>query len=115
MKRNYFILLMFAFATIFSSCEEANPEGVITVIDTEGRLVKNAKVEIYSKPANTILEDSDFTGTDGKTYHKFTFEGTFNVFVERENYFNFDRLVGEGELKLSKDEVIEITIELHLP
>jgi len=115
MKCKLSLIVVVLFTILISGCSKENPQAVIIVRDTEDRLVKNAKVEIYSKPGNSILEDSDFTDEHGKSYHEFTFEGTFIVEVDVENYFNFERLVGVGEITMTIDEVFETTIYLAPP
>ena len=96
MKCKLSLIVVVLFTILISGCSKENPQAVIIVRDTEDRLVKNAKVEIYSKPGNSILEDSDFTDEHGKSYHEFTFEGTFIVEVDVEN---FDQAVIEESSK----------------
>jgi len=114
MINKYFFLAFFSVLVLFS-CGKKDPEAIITILDEESRPVPNAKVMLFSRPSNTILEDIQFTDEEGKSYHKFIFESTLDVKVDVINYSIYDNLTGEGEIILTRGEVNETTITLHEP
>lgn len=116
MRTFSFIAILVIFVSIFPSCDRGDdPRAEITVIDPMGRPVPNARVEIFSRPTNLILEDQDFTDEVGKTYHEFLFEGTLDVEAYIVRFSNFSNLSGVGEINLKRDETYKTTITLSEP
>ncbi len=93
----------------------ADPKAEITIVDEKDRPIKNATVEIYSRPTNLIQEDAKITNEDGKTFHEFVFEGTLDVYAYINVWYNYQNLSGTGEIILSRDEIYRTTITLHKP
>ena len=96
---------------MFFSCNKnENPKAVVYVIDEEDRPVVGAKVELFSRPNGTIMEDQKFTNEEGKTFHEFVFTSTLDVFVEKGPVLHYNKRFGEGELVLNYDETANVTI-----
>lgn len=112
MKKTFILFLFFTITTVlFLSCKKnENPKAVVYVIDEEDRPVVGAKVELFSRPNGTILEDREFTGEDGKTFHEFVFTSTLDVLVEKEPVGHYNKRFGEGEIDLEYDKTVSVTI-----
>ncbi len=109
------ISIIFA-ASLFTSCGTGDdPEAVISIVDEKNRPIPGATVEIFSRPTNLFREDIKFTDEDGKTYHKFVFEGTLDVKARIEKFSIYHDLSGEGEINLKRDETYNTTITLTEP
>ncbi len=110
----YIFLLLFP-VLVLVSCSKKDPEAIITILDEENRPIPNAKVMLFSRPTNIILEDIQFTNEEGQSFHKFAFESTLDVIVDVINYSIYENLTGEGEIILTRGDVYETTIILHEP
>ncbi|MEA3446691.1 MAG: hypothetical protein U9R19_18395 [Bacteroidota bacterium] len=107
---------LFIAVFLFSGCSNgADPEAEITIVDIKDRPIPGAIVELFSRPTNLISEDIKITNEDGKTFHKFVFEGTLDVAAHINTFQNYHNLSGVGEITLTRDEICKITITLTEP
>lgn len=115
--RVFAILFCVFFAmSIFASCGRGDdPRAEITILDVNDRPIPGATVEIFAPSTNLIREDIRYTDKDGKTYHEFKFEGTFDVKAFISTFSIYRNLRGTGEIILSRDEVYRTTITLTEP
>jgi hypothetical protein len=117
MKLFRLLIPVLGFILIFSSCTKDDPEVIVTVRDVNMVPIPNATVTLYSRPGHFIIEDIDYTDKDGKTYHKFVFEGTLDVVAKINNFSIYDDLRGEGEVTLTRGETshLELILEEYVP
>ena len=105
------------FALTLNSCKKAeDTKVIITVVDINGTVVKDAKVRLHQdgqiSPSGQSSEVSDEQWTDasGQTEHVFEYEATLNVDVWKK--MGTDTLTGNNVIRLLKQKTVSKTIEI---
>ena len=113
-------LLIGAFAIFtftLNSCKKAeDTKVIITVVDINGTVVKDARVRLHQdgqiSPSGQSSEVSDEQWTDasGQTEHVFEYEATLNVDVKK--WVGTNELTGSNVIRLLKHKTVSKTIEI---
>ena len=105
------------FALTLNSCKKPeDTKAIITVVDINGTVVKDAKVRLHQdgqiSPSGQYSEVSDEQWTDasGQTEHVFEYEATLNVDVWKK--MGTDTLTGNNVIRLLKQKTVSKTIEI---
>ncbi|SVE26036.1 uncharacterized protein METZ01_LOCUS478890 [marine metagenome] len=105
------------FALTLNSCKKPeDTKAIITVVDINGTVVKDAKVRLHQdgqiSPSGQYSEVSDEQWTDasGQTEHVFEYEATLNVAVWKK--MGTDTLTGNNVIRLLKQKTVSKTIEI---
>ena len=105
------------FALTLNSCKKAeDTKVIITVVDINGTVVKDAKVRLHQdgqiSPSGQSSEVSDEQWTDasGQTEHVFEYEAILNVDVVKP-LVGYD-LTGSNVIRLLKNKTVSKTIEI---
>ena len=113
-------LLIGAFAIFtltLNSCKKAeDTKVIITVVDINGTVVKDAKVrlhqdgEISQTGASSIISDEQWTDASGKTEHVFEHEAILDIDVSK--WAGANELTGSNVIRLLKHKTVSKTIEI---
>ena len=105
------------FALTLNSCKKAeDTKVIITVVDINGTVVKDARVRLHQdgqiSPSGQSSEVSDEQWTDasGQTEHVFEYEATLNVDIKK--WVGTDSLTGNNVIRLLKHKTVSKTIEI---
>ena len=105
------------FALTLNSCKKPeDTKAIITVVDINGTVVKDAKVRLHQdgqiSPSGQYSEVSDEQWTDvsGQTEHVFEYEAILNVDVKK--WVGTDSLIGSNVIRLLKHKTVSKTIEI---
>ena len=105
------------FALTLNSCKKPeDTKAIITVVDINGAVVKDAKVRLHQdgqiSPSGQYSEVSDEQWTDagGQTEHVFEYEATLNVDIWKK--MGTDTLTGNNVIRLLKQKTVSKTIEI---
>jgi len=107
MKKIFLPIILFAaIITIFASCEKQTPPRVvITVIDSEGKLVMGAKVNINGNAtAGCVIDVTQNTGTKGTVSYSQPFDAVLEAIV------TVGSKSGKEYFQLKQNEITEKTI-----
>ncbi len=115
MKIFKFIIALVLVGSIFSSCTNEDARVEVTVLDVNLRPIPNATVTFYAYPGTTVIEDRDYSDADGKTSHKFVFEGTLNCIAEITNYSIYSDLRAQADVILTHGETFNLELILEEP
>ena len=106
------------FALTLNSCKKPeDTKAIITVVDINGTVVKDAKVRLHQdgqiSPSGQYSEVSDEQWTDvsGQTEHVFEYEAILNVDVKK--WVGTDSLIGSNVIRLLKHKTVSKTIEIN--
>ena len=112
-----FLLATIAFMTTFSACKkEADTKAIITVVDINGDVVKDARVKLHQDGqisqagSSSIIFDEQWTDASGKTEHVFEHEAILNVEVNK--WVGTNELKGSNVIRLLKNKTVSKTIEI---
>jgi len=105
------------FTISLNSCKKAeDTKAIITVIDINGAVVKDAKVRLHQdgqiSPSGQYSEVSDEQWTDasGQTEHVFEHEAILNIEVSK--WVGANELMGSNVIRLLKHKTVSKTIEI---
>ena len=105
------------FALTLNSCKKPeDTKAIITVVDINGTVVKDAKVRLHQdgqiSPSGQSSEVSDEQWTDasGQTEHVFEYEAILNIDVSK--WVGTNELTGSNVIRLLKHKTVSKTIEI---
>ena len=105
------------FALTLNSCKKPeDTKAIITVVDINGAVVKDAKVRLHQdgqiSPSGQYSEVSDEQWTDasGQTEHVFEHEAILNIDVSK--WVGTNKLTGSNVIRLLKHKTVSKTIEI---
>ena len=105
------------FALTLNSCKKPeDTKAIITVVDINGTVVKDAKVRLHQdgliSPSGQYSEVSDEQWTDasGQTEHVFEYEAILNIDVSK--WVGTNELTGSNVIRLLKHKTVSKTIEI---
>ena len=105
------------FALTLNSCKKPeDTKAIITVVDINGTVVKDAKVRLHQdgqiSPAgsSSIISDKQWTDASGKTEHVFEHEAILNIDVNK--WVGNNELTGSNVIRLLKHKTVSKTIEI---
>ena len=105
------------FALTLNSCKKAeDTKVIITIVDINGTVVKDAKVRLHQdgqiSPSGQSSEVSDEQWTDasGQTEHVFEYEAILNIDVSK--WVGTNELTGSNVIRLLKHKTVSKTIEI---
>lgn len=121
MKNKFFKFLflgaIIAFMCTFGACKkDADTMAIITVIDVNGDVVKDARVRLHQDGqisqagASSIISDEQWTDASGKTEHVFEHEAILNIDVSK--WVGTNELTGSNVIRLLKHKTVSKTIEI---
>ena len=113
-----FLIVAFSFFTIsLNSCKKAeDTKAIITVVDINGAVVKDAKVRLHQdgqiSPSGQYSEISDeqWTDANGQTEHVFEYEAILKTDVSK--WVGTNELTGSNVIRLLKHKTVSKTIEI---
>ena len=113
-----FLIVAFAFfTTSLNSCKKPeDTKAIITVVDINGDVVKDAKVRLHQdeqiSPSGQYSEVSDEQWTDasGQTEHVFEYEAILTTDVSK--WVGTNELTGSNVIRLLKHKTVSKTIEI---
>ena len=105
------------FALTLNSCKKPeDTKAIITVVDINGTVVKDAKVRLHQdgqiSPSGQYSEVSDEQWTDasGQTEHVFEYEAILKTDVSK--WVGTNELTGSNVIRLLKHKTVSKTIEI---
>jgi len=112
MFKKLFIILLAAAAFTFTECKKHTPPTVIVyVIDANKKPVEGALVQIYSKPAGSIVKFEKTTDSSGQAEFVTDQEYVLSLKVTKE--VNGEVLTATGTVVFKENEVFEKTVVLN--
>ena len=105
------------FAISLNSCKKAeDTKAIITVVDINGTVVKDAKVRLHQDGqisqagSSSIISDEQWTDASGQTEHVFEHEAILNIEVSK--WVGTNELMGSNVIRLLKHKTVSKTIEI---
>jgi len=105
------------FAISLNSCKKAeDTKAIITVVDINGTVVKDAKVRLHQDGqisqagSSSIISNEQWTDASGVTEHVFEHEAILNIEVSK--WVGTNELMGSNVIRLLKHKTVSKTIEI---
>ena len=105
------------FALTLNSCKKPeDTKAIITVVDINGAVVKDAKVRLHqdgqisSSGQSSEVSDEQWTDASGQTEHVFEYEAILNIDVSK--WVGTNELTGSNVIRLLKHKTVSKTIEI---
>ena len=115
--KSFLIVAFSVFALTFNSCKKPDDtKAIITVIDINGAVVKDAKVRLHQdgqvsqSGQYSEITNEQWTDDNGQTEHVFEHEAILNVDVNI--WIGTNELTGSNVIRLLKNKTVSKTIEI---
>jgi len=108
MKKLWIILLVVGLTAIGGCKKTKPPKAIITVVNSDRKPVEGALVEIYSKPAGSIVHMEGTTDASGVV--EFVTDQEYVLSAKAQKEVNGEILTGTATIVFKYDEVFEKTI-----
>ena len=115
--KSFLIVALSVFALTFNSCKKPDDtKAIITVIDINGAVVKDAKVRLHQdgqvsqSGQYSEITNEQWTDDNGQTEHVFEHEAILNVDVNI--WIGTNELTGSNVIRLLKNKTVSKTIEI---
>jgi hypothetical protein len=115
--KSFLIVAFSVFALTFNSCKKPDDtKAIITVIDINGAVVKDAKVRLHQdgqvsqSGQYSEITNEQWTDDNGQTEHVFEHEAILNVDVNI--WIGTNELTGRNVIRLLKNKTVSKTIEI---
>jgi len=113
-KISFILIVIIWFSAILISCHKTEPpKAVITITDTSGARVANAKVTVYANPNGSYIDPQEhtlnaiqYTDDNGESSFTFKNKAIFNVKAEKSNS------QGNKLLILEEDKTVYLSITI---
>jgi hypothetical protein len=115
--KSFLIVAFSIFALTFNSCKKPDDtKAIITVVDINGAVVKDAKVRLHQdgqvsqSGQYSEITNEQWTDDNGQTEHVFEHEAILNVDVNI--WIGTNELTGSNVIRLLKNKTVSKTIEI---
>jgi len=115
--KSFLIVAFSVFALTFNSCKKPDDtKAIITVVDINGAVVKDAKVRLHQdgqvsqSGQYSEITNEQWTDDNGQTEHVFEHEAILNVDVNI--WIGTNELTGKNVIRLLKNKTVSKTIEI---
>ena len=115
--KSFLIVALSVFALTFNSCKKPDDtKAIITVVDINGAVVKDAKVRLHQdgqvsqSGQYSEITNEQWTDDNGQTEHVFEHEAILNVDVNI--WIGTNELTGSNVIRLLKNKTVSKTIEI---
>ena len=116
--KSFLIVAFSVFALTFNSCKKPDDtKAIITVVDINGAVVKDAKVRLHQdgqvsqSGQYSEITNEQWTDDNGQTEHVFEHEAILNVDVNI--WIGTNELTGSNVIRLLKNKTVSKTIEIN--
>ena len=116
--KSFLIVAFSIFALTFNSCKKPDDtKAIITVVDINGAVVKDAKVRLHQdgqvsqSGQYSEITNEQWTDDNGQTEHVFEHEAILNVDVNI--WIGTNELTGSNVIRLLKNKTVSKTIEIN--
>ena len=115
--KSFLIVAFSVFALTFNSCKKPDDtKAIITVVDINGAVVKDAKVRLHQdgqvsqSGQYSEITNEQWTDDNGQTEHVFEHEAILNVDVNI--WIGTNELTGSNVIRLLKNKTVSKTIQI---
>ena len=115
--KSFLIVAFSVFALTFNSCKKPDDtKAIITVVDINGAVVKDAKVRLHQdgqvsqSGQYSEITNEQWTDNNGQTEHVFEHEAILNIDVNI--WIGTNELTGSNVIRLLKNKTVSKTIEI---
>ena len=115
--KSFLIVVFTLFAISLNSCKKPeDTKAIITVVDINGTVVKDAQVRLHQDGqisqagSSSSISDEQWTDASGKTEHVFEHEAILNIDVNK--WVGTNELTGSNVIRLLKHKTVSKTIEV---
>ena len=115
--KSFLIVAFSIFALTFNSCKKPDDtKAIITVVDINGAVVKDAKVRLHQdgqvsqSGQYSEITNEQWADDNGQTEHVFEHEAILNVDVNI--WIGTNELTGSNVIRLLKNKTVSKTIEI---
>ena len=115
--KSFLIVALSVFALTFNSCKKPDDtKAIITVVDINGAVVKDAKVRLHQdgqvsqSGQYSEITNEQWTDDNGQTEHVFEHEAILNIDVNI--WIGTNELTGSNVIRLLKNKTVSKTIQI---